>query len=676
MTAFYSFPTPLARGTLARAEKVNENLQAIADSLAYFGDAAKWVDHRPNYIADSGAVNAYVVTLDPVPSAYRVGMTFDMVASIVNTGASTVNVNGLGVKTITDSAGAALAAGAIPAGRVTTLVYDGTNFRTIAAVSTTVPADNSVTVAKLATPLSDMAAGLSASWNPATDDTTTLGTATHRWGGAFYKSGGAINWNNGDVTITHSANALTFAGAANGYLFDAAILPLSSDGAAIGSTALMWSDAFLASGAVLNFNNGNYTITHSAGTLTFSAGASFGAALLPTADDGAALGSTTKEWSDLFLATGGVVNWNNGDVTLTHAANQLTFGGASSGYLFDAVTAPSSNDGAPLGSVTNQWSDLFLATGGVMNFANGNMTITHSSGILDFSTGIYRFQSPSSSTPGSGNNLSGIVIDSAGTLYSSRGGNSAVFNRTADGNLVNFNSAGVNQGIISISGATTTYGAFFGSHWSQLKRGAAKIDIKRGTIVETIDDMCEWLALSYVDHEGNHHLDESAVKRYYRIGDQVDYTYTYPYDDFVERKVRKGKRLVKVRERVVRYAQKTVKATVVLQPEERLPRFKISDKAGSKAVYGVFGWWEVWDGKGKPPTDDAFIGALGAFVVRVAKEYSPERGDLIESNGDGCGRIQADDLMRASTVAKITSGIPVEEYDDGSRLYPCTLHCG
>lgn len=356
MTAFYSFPTPLARGTLARAEKVNENLQAIADSLAYFGDAAKWVDHRPNYIADSGAVNAYVVTLDPVPSAYRVGMTFDMVALLANTGASTVNVNGLGVKTITDSAGAALAAGAIPAGRVTTLVYDGTNFRTIAAVSTTVPADNSVTVAKLATPLSDMAAGLSASWNPATDDTTTLGTATHRWGGAFYKSGGAINWNNGDVTITHSANALTFAGAANGYLFDAAILPLSSDGAAIGSTALMWSDAFLASGAVLNFNNGNYTITHSAGTLTFSAGASFGAALLPTADDGAALGSTTKEWSDLFLATGGVVNWNNGAVLITHSANLLAFSGASSGYTFDAAVSSGtySASGATAGWTTGK----------------------------------------------------------------------------------------------------------------------------------------------------------------------------------------------------------------------------------------------------------------------------------------------------------------------------------
>jgi hypothetical protein len=40
-------------------------------------------------------------------------------------------------------------------------------------------------------------------------------------------------------------------------------------------------------------------------------------------------------WSDLFLASGGVINWNNGDVTATHSANLLAFAGASSGYTFD-----------------------------------------------------------------------------------------------------------------------------------------------------------------------------------------------------------------------------------------------------------------------------------------------------------------------------------------------------
>jgi len=61
-----------------------------------------------------------------------------------------------------------------------------------------------------------------------------------------------------------------------------------------------------------------------------------GTALLPSTSDGAALGSTSKMWSDLFLASGGVINWNNGDVLATHSANTLSWSGASSGYHYDA----------------------------------------------------------------------------------------------------------------------------------------------------------------------------------------------------------------------------------------------------------------------------------------------------------------------------------------------------
>jgi hypothetical protein len=47
-------------------------------------------------------------------------------------------------------------------------------------------------------------------------------------------------------------------------------VPTTSDGAALGTTALMWSDLFLADGAVINYNNGNLTITHATGRLTNS----------------------------------------------------------------------------------------------------------------------------------------------------------------------------------------------------------------------------------------------------------------------------------------------------------------------------------------------------------------------------------------------------------------------
>lgn len=52
-----------------------------------------------------------------------------------------------------------------------------------------------------------------------------------------------------------------------------------------------------------------------------------GTVLYPTTSDGIALGSTTNMFADLFLATGAVINFDNGDVTITHAANALTIAG-------------------------------------------------------------------------------------------------------------------------------------------------------------------------------------------------------------------------------------------------------------------------------------------------------------------------------------------------------------
>ena len=44
----------------------------------------------------------------------------------------------------------------------------------------------------------------------------------------------------------------------------------------------------------------------------------------PSTDDGAYLGQSGTGFSDLFLASGGVINWNAGNATLTHSAGLLT----------------------------------------------------------------------------------------------------------------------------------------------------------------------------------------------------------------------------------------------------------------------------------------------------------------------------------------------------------------
>ena len=160
-------------------------------------------------------------------------------------------------------------------------------------------------------------------------------------------------------------------------------------GQALGSATKQFADLFLESGAVVNFDNGNTTLTHSAGKLTLS-GSGAGAldvkgAVSPTANDGAALGVSGTAWADLFLASGGVVNWNAGDTTLTHSAGKLTVAGSGAGALdVKGTLSPTANDGAAIGSGTVSWADLFLASGGVINFNNGDVTITHSSNVLTF----------------------------------------------------------------------------------------------------------------------------------------------------------------------------------------------------------------------------------------------------------------------------------------------------
>jgi len=66
----------------------------------------------------------------------------------------------------------------------------------------------------------------------------------------------------------------------------------------------------------------NSTVDLTGATIT---GATFTAsAVSPDSDDGAALGTTSLKWSDLFLASGGVINFNSGNVTLTHSTGTLT----------------------------------------------------------------------------------------------------------------------------------------------------------------------------------------------------------------------------------------------------------------------------------------------------------------------------------------------------------------
>lgn len=82
-----------------------------------------------NYAADTGAANAYVVTLSPALTAYVNGMPVRFKAANANTGASTININGVGAVNLTTVGGGTLASGKIQAGYIVECVYDGTEFQ-------------------------------------------------------------------------------------------------------------------------------------------------------------------------------------------------------------------------------------------------------------------------------------------------------------------------------------------------------------------------------------------------------------------------------------------------------------------------------------------------------------------------------------------------------------------
>tara|TARA_R100000306_G_scaffold32400_1_gene34132 strand:+ start:495 stop:1289 length:795 start_codon:yes stop_codon:yes gene_type:complete len=80
-------------------------------------------------------------------------------------------------------------------------------------------------------------------------------------------------------------------------------------------------------------------------------------ALYPVTDDGLDLGIVnTNEWGNLFLADGAVINFNNSDVTLTHASNKLTIaGGVLSGMTHSIFAAPHAVSGEATLSASHQY---------------------------------------------------------------------------------------------------------------------------------------------------------------------------------------------------------------------------------------------------------------------------------------------------------------------------------
>lgn len=103
------------------------------------------------YAIDASGSDAYAITPSPVITAYSAGQQVTFKAGTANTGASTINVNGLGAKSIKKDVSLDLSTGDILLGQVVTLVYDGTNFQLTSKPSTSIGICNSGIRSKLLT---------------------------------------------------------------------------------------------------------------------------------------------------------------------------------------------------------------------------------------------------------------------------------------------------------------------------------------------------------------------------------------------------------------------------------------------------------------------------------------------------------------------------------------------
>ena len=253
----------------------------------------------------------------------------------------------------------------------------------------------------------------------------------------------------------------------------------------------------------------------------------------------------------------------------------------------------------------------------------------------------------------------GIAIETDGkfqiTRNGSTGGTPLFVNRTAnDGTLVSLRQDDVEEGTISVSGTTVSYNGFTGSHWSRFI-DESKPDVLRGTVMESLDQMTDWYHVEFQtsytekDADGNDVVKTVTNKKPYALkaneqeGDVI--TYNFEGTEY--------------------------QATIVKEKDVKHMMSKISDTVEAKNVYGVFHAWDNDD----LINNDFYVASVGSYVVRIKAGQTVAKGDLLQSNGDGTAKVQADDLVRASSFAKVLSNTVIETYEDGSFIVPCSLMC-
>jgi len=92
-----------------------------------------------DYVVDSVGTDSYAITVAPAITAYAAGQEFTFKAGTANTGACSLNVCGLGAKSIYKDISLELNSGDILQNQIVKVVYDGTNMQMVSSKPVLVP---------------------------------------------------------------------------------------------------------------------------------------------------------------------------------------------------------------------------------------------------------------------------------------------------------------------------------------------------------------------------------------------------------------------------------------------------------------------------------------------------------------------------------------------------------
>ena len=565
---------------------------------------------------------------------------------------------------------------------------------------------------------------------PSASDGATLGTASLEWADLYLADGGQILFGNDqDVTITHDPDdglilKSTATGDDNPFLLT--LQTGETDLAAndvIGKIAFQApdeatdTDSRLVSAAIQARSEGDFAADANATSIDFMTGASEAAATKMTVTSEGKVGvgvESPAEALEVKTSSSPAIQLNQGgdyqgiirlagnDLEIRSSSGTIEFfngaadGDSSSermridnaGNVGILNTSPSSYGNATELVVGNHSIDdagitIATTTGSSGRFQFSDNTSSPFVGAIEYahaSTNAMIFYTAASErmrilsggdvmVGRNSNDLTaaGVSIEAAGTGgFVRSSGPCLILNRiTDDGEVIRINQDGTTEGTVSVSGSTVAYGGFTGSHWSRLSDNS-KPTILIGTVMESIDEMCDWYQAEYTSQEEEKYEDGDNIPPNKKVGD-VKQEKIISKDSIA---LPEGKKVGDTITHTVNGVDYTAK---ILQEEDiKHAKCKVSDSADSKCVYGVFLTWDIDD----VVVNDMKIASLGTYVIRIHKDQTVSKGDLLTSNGDGTAKKQDDDIIRSKTIGKVLSNKKQETYSDGSYIVPCALYCG